>query len=384
MANHKITRCDKSTKPEQYNPHQTQYTAQKGNDLAHLKINALTLDTHIADLGTDSGNSSKSEKMSLPSLRPMRIQSLIDTRSIPFSQPLTDHNNTSPNFSPKTLRPEPNGTIVPADVQIQSPDSQRGSSSQPQLKLETPPWGQPGVESASTSDSGVNSTAEDSCGEEGPESEGAEEENHAFNPNEAYGPYHQYPPRHLSSPQTIYVDQARRLTPESYAYQHQHAVLETLQRHTRLFEGLELICRNAAAAYWHSQSENTLNPRLPLRPARGRYRPQQEYPYSVPHFVADQHLGLADFVACIAQLIWDRAMITEDHAGELEAVHRMGNLYAWGERVTSAARGEMGVASAEETYRVVMAARDLVSWLLNEDAKREIEVLWREWAGIGA
>jgi hypothetical protein len=52
--------------------------------------------------------------------------------------------------------------------------------------------------------------------------------------------------------------------------------------------------------------------------------------------------ALPDYLACIASLAWERARQVGDHAAELEAVHRMGNLYAWGERVVEAARKEGG------------------------------------------
>ena len=67
-------------------------------------------------------------------------------------------------------------------------------------------------------------------------------------------------------------------------------------------------------------------------------------------------------------------------------MHRMGNLYAWGERVVRAAReagaGESGVEEGvEEVWEVVMAARDLVAWLLCEEAKEEVWDVWRAWCG---
>lgn len=64
----------------------------------------------------------------------------------------------------------------------------------------------------------------------------------------------------------------------------------------------------------------------------------------------------------------------------------MGNLYAWGERVLVAARGGDGgpwVADEEDVYRVVMAGRDLCSWCLCEEGKREIDGLWGGLWGVG-
>ena len=126
----------------------------------------------------------------------------------------------------------------------------------------------------------------------------------------------------------------------------------------------------------------------------------------------------------IAHKLWERATVSgNDLAGEVEAVQRMGNLYAWGERVVMAARGggvsrervvdvdvdvnvdvdddehtqegrdehqrrqqqqqqgrpqQVHGLQHEEVFTVVMAARDLASWLLSEEAKSEIEGLWTD------
>ena len=139
-----------------------------------------------------------------------------------------------------------------------------------------------------------------------------------------------------------------------------------------------------------------------MRPSLSREQQQQEP-------------SLADYLPRIAQKVWERALDSRNHAAELEAVHRMGNLYGWGEIIVGAARagdhvysgeqsgcgegseegevrdgegggdGELGESGAweekrgyyqEEVFKVVMAARDLASWLLSEEAKKEIDELW--------
>ena len=69
-------------------------------------------------------------------------------------------------------------------------------------------------------------------------------------------------------------------------------------------------------------------------------------------------------------------------AEESEAVHRMSNIYSWGETITRAARGELGLASEEEMFKVVIDALEMTSWMLCEDAKAEIvgALAQRDWA----
>lgn len=59
-------------------------------------------------------------------------------------------------------------------------------------------------------------------------------------------------------------------------------------------------------------------------------------------------------------------------------MHRMGNLDAWGKRIAMAARGEMTFGTQDGVFRIVMVARDLASWLLSEEAKREIDMIWQD------
>ena len=162
-----------------------------------------------------------------------------------------------------------------------------------------------------------------------------------------------------------------------------------------LFEALLRICTNAAGTYWRSQCRS--------HSAVVVYRPRAEHgryhvvPYGCP-FTRPNHVllgaqrrraraaeaprGLMDFLVRIADGLWERAMASGSHAEELQAVHRMGNLYSWGERVLGAACGTE-VSSDEAVYAVVMAARDLASWLLCEEGKRAIDGLWEGRWGVG-
>ena len=151
---------------------------------------------------------------------------------------------------------------------------------------------------------------------------------------------------------------------------------DILNRQQELFEGLERVCTNAARAYWRSQCDSALD-KLAIRSSRHRRRNQFQ-PYPTDRFRSQQQLSLADYLVRIAQKLWERATASNDHAAELEAVHRMGNLYAWGERIAMAARGEMAFGTQDGVFRIVMAARDLASWLLNEEAKREIDEIWQD------
>ncbi|MCJ1366972.1 hypothetical protein MMC16_006103 [Acarospora aff. strigata] len=172
--------------------------------------------------------------------------------------------------------------------------------------------------------------------------------------------------------------------------------MDTQQRD--LFEALVRVCTNAARTYWRSQCRS-YSTAVVYRPRaeHGRYRTA---PYGRPAsrsyhvmmgaqrrrtLVAEAPRGLMDHLVCIADGLWERAIASGSHAEELQAVHRMGNLYSWGDRVVNAAR-EMELLSDEAVYAVVMAARDLVSWLLCEEGKREIDGLWEgRWVfgGIG-
>lgn len=162
-----------------------------------------------------------------------------------------------------------------------------------------------------------------------------------------------------------------------------------------LFEAMIRICTDAARTYWRSQFPPQSTATVyPPRTQHGRYRvAPYDRPANQPYHVllgahrrraqaAEGPRGLMDFLVRIADGLWERAIASRSHAEELQAVHRMGNLYSWGDRVLGAAR-ETDVLSDEAVYAVVMAARDLVSWLLCEEGKREIDALWVGRWGIG-
>lgn len=107
----------------------------------------------------------------------------------------------------------------------------------------------------------------------------------------------------------------------------------------------------------------------------------------------ESSLQLMDYMQRISQMLWDRAIRSGDHAEILEAVHRMSNLYSWGNRVRAAAEWRIGegvgleieagtsmavMVDREAVLDVTRASRDLVSWLLSKDGKRKIDQL-EEW-----
>ncbi len=168
-------------------------------------------------------------------------------------------------------------------------------------------------------------------------------------------------------------------------------------RQRGLFERLVRICTTAARTYWRSQFRSHLTAAVVdrRRTEHGRYRVT---PYSRPanrpyhvlqrahqrraHAAEEAPRGLMDILVRIADGLWERAIASGSHAEELQAVHRMGNLYSWGDRVLGATR-VTDFLSDENVYTVVMAARDLVSWLLCEEGKREIDELWEGRWGFG-
>lgn len=175
----------------------------------------------------------------------------------------------------------------------------------------------------------------------------------------------------------------------------------TLDQQRELFRALERICTVAAATYWRSQRRAVIDERCHvaraahhfvltrglMTPTNRRYHP---YAHGAETGFRECSLGLTDYVLRIAHLLWDRATRLSEHSEELEAVHRMGNLYSWGRKVADAAAGNFEEGAAghdpmwalreEAVMEVMMAGRDLAAWLLNEHAKREIdELLERRW-----
>lgn len=185
-------------------------------------------------------------------------------------------------------------------------------------------------------------------------------------------------PRPTASQQNNQANMSGQFAPfgPSLSRQYTPNARDIFNRQQELFEGLEQACTIAARAYWRSQYDSALDKSV-IRSPRHRRRNHFQ-PYPTDRFRPEQTLSLADYLVRIAQKLWERALATGDHAAELEAVHRMGNLYAWGERIAMAARGEMACGTQDSVFRIVMAARDLASWLLNEEAKREIDGIWQD------
>ncbi|MCJ1380983.1 hypothetical protein MMC17_004092 [Xylographa soralifera] len=173
----------------------------------------------------------------------------------------------------------------------------------------------------------------------------------------------------LLSPMSMSSVETEIISPE--IVQRYHCQIE-------LFQSLERSCTAAARTYWRSQCDSSFFKPLVLRRPRLRRNQRESLPYPTGRIRSLPQHPLASCLSDIARNLWERA---EGPAQELEAVYRMGNIYSWGEKVTRAARGELGIAPEEEIFRVVIAALDLTSWMLCEEAKAEIlRVLARgEW-----
>ncbi|MCJ1294729.1 hypothetical protein MMC34_006287 [Xylographa carneopallida] len=184
------------------------------------------------------------------------------------------------------------------------------------------------------------------------------------------GTLHQGEHGRIISPSDISSVETEIISPE---------IVQRYHRQVELFQSLERSCTAAAQTYWHSQCDSSFFQPLVLRRPRLRRNQRESEPYPTGRIRSLPQHSLASCLSDIARNVWERA---EGPAEELEAVYRMGNIYSWGERVIRAARGELGIAPEEEIFKVVIAALDLTSWMLCEEAKAEIvRILARgEWA----
>ena len=100
----------------------------------------------------------------------------------------------------------------------------------------------------------------------------------------------------------------------------------------------------------------------------------------------ESELSLTDYLLRIADKMWKQAKQAPQNSERLEFIRRVGNLLSWSEKVTAAAWKEPTEPemSQEAILDVVMAARDLTSWFLCQDGKREIDRLCKDIWGFGA
>ncbi|KAI9821572.1 MAG: hypothetical protein M1832_003246 [Thelocarpon impressellum] len=144
-----------------------------------------------------------------------------------------------------------------------------------------------------------------------------------------------------------------------------------------LFSQLHAVCTDALRHYWTS-SEAAIS--------------ASSHPFSS----APPPSTMQDYLAAIASSLWTRSQNSSSptytatsarsagaaHPERLQAVHRMSNLYAWGEHleqlvsITSPAP-----VPDERVVRALFDARDLCAWCLCEEGKAEIERVWVAWAG---
>ncbi len=86
----------------------------------------------------------------------------------------------------------------------------------------------------------------------------------------------------------------------------------------------------------------------------------------------------------IVDLMWEQTK--QANSERFELIHRMGNLFS-GRKKAMAAAGRETIEldmSQEAVLDVVMAARDLTSWFLCEDGKREIDRMGKDMWGFEA
>ncbi|MCJ1282063.1 hypothetical protein MMC26_001386 [Xylographa opegraphella] len=181
---------------------------------------------------------------------------------------------------------------------------------------------------------------------------------------------HQHEYTEMMSPSSISSVETEIISPE---------IVHRYHRQIELFQSIERICSAAVQTYWRSQCDSSFFKPLVLRSPRLRRNQRESLPYPTGRILSLPQHSLASYLSDIARNVWERA---EGPAQELEAVYRMGNIYSWGEKVTRAARGELGIASKEDIFKVLIAALDLTSWMLCEEAKVEIVriLAHSEWA----
>ncbi|KAI9724331.1 MAG: hypothetical protein M1812_000399 [Candelaria pacifica] len=158
------------------------------------------------------------------------------------------------------------------------------------------------------------------------------------------------------------------------------------ERQHALFENLERLCTNAAKYYSHNERHQRWSTsRRTSSPTSHRHHPYarsttHSYRPHIPHSYQTHTSTLLEYISRISTTLWTTALTcpTPSHFAELQAVHRMGNLYSWAETVILAVSNR-GILSDEEVFRVVVSARDLVVWCLHEVGKTQIERLWKEW-----
>ena len=149
-----------------------------------------------------------------------------------------------------------------------------------------------------------------------------------------------------------------------------------------LFRSLEALCTTAARTFWLSQSNCALDrPFNSFENRHGLHR-YRYHPYSASRRCPQAHqeaTGLAAYLVRVSNMIWERALRAGDHAQELDAVYRMGNLYHWGNRVAMAARGDLGLMDKDTVFSIMLEAMQMATYLLHDGMRSQIMELWTEW-----
>ena len=149
-----------------------------------------------------------------------------------------------------------------------------------------------------------------------------------------------------------------------------------------LFRSVEALCTTAARNFWLSQSNCALDRPFSAFENRQCLHRYRYHPYSASRRCPQAHqqaTGLAAYLIRIANMIWERALRAGDHAQELDAVYRMGNLYHWGNRVAMATRGDLGLMNKDSVFSIMLEATQMATYLLHDGMRSQIMELWTEW-----
>ncbi|MCJ1358506.1 MAG: hypothetical protein MMC33_008506 [Icmadophila ericetorum] len=148
-----------------------------------------------------------------------------------------------------------------------------------------------------------------------------------------------------------------------------------------LFQSLETLCTTAARTFWLSQSNCALDRSIHQYANQQAHHRYRYHPYPVTGNFQQPHqeaMGLAAYLVRISNVLWERAPRAEDHAQDLGAVYRMGNLYHWGNRIAMAAAADLGLMDGDTVSSIVLEAIEMAAYFLHDAVRRQILELWIE------
>ncbi|MCJ1318097.1 hypothetical protein MMC15_003424 [Xylographa vitiligo] len=178
------------------------------------------------------------------------------------------------------------------------------------------------------------------------------------------------------SPSNVDAVETKIVSPERISPE----MVQRYDRQLELFRKLERLCTAAAQHYWRSQCHSSFSKPAVHRRPRLRRAQRESGPYPTGRIPSPPQHSFDSCLSEIARTLYERA---EGPAQEVEAVHRMGNLYGWSELILDASRGgDLEIATEEVIFGVVIAAFEMTSWMLHQKSKEEIVRILanREWA----